>query len=81
MPKIEILESLNRVKIEVNSFFYPWESVEETLHEFESICEWEVEEDDGKIKIVLIVKSNINLEELGYEFMNHLLAKSKELVT
>jgi len=80
MPKIEILSPLKRVKIEVNPFFYPWEAVKKVLQEFEDVCEWEADENNEIIKIVLVPKKEVDLEELANEFMNHLLAKSKELM-
>jgi len=76
---IEVLELLKRVRIEVNPEFYPWDIIIETLKEFEEICEWEINDADSKYIIILISKKNVDLEKLGYDFMNHLLAKVKEL--
>lgn len=83
MPQknIEILESLKRVRIEINSVFYPWFCVEETLKKFEGLCNWESKEEPTKFIIILIPKKDVDLEKLGYEFMNHLFAKVKESVT
>ena len=75
---IEVLAPLKRVKIEINPDFYPWEIIKETLKEFEEICEWEIKDLKSKYIVILISKKDVNLEKLGYEFMNHLIARVKE---
>ena len=80
MPKIELLKPLKRIRIKINSNLYPWEALIETLREFKDICEWETNKRNGDIELLLIVKEDIDLEELTNEFMNHLLARGKELV-
>ena len=77
---IEILAPLKRVRIELNPDFYPWSTIEETLKEFEEICEWEIKDAGLKYIVILISKKDLDLERLGYEFMNHLFARLKESV-
>lgn len=80
MFSLETLEQLRRVRIELNPEIYPWKPLKETLTEFENICEWEIEETESNFVIMLISKKEVDLKKLGYEFMNYLLAKTKETI-
>ncbi len=77
---IKILESLNRIKININPKIYSHDIIEETLEEFRELCEWEIKKNDSEIDLILISKKELDLERLGYEFMNHLFARLKESV-
>lgn len=75
---IEILETLNKVKVRLNSDFYLLEHIIEVLENFEEVCEWRVNEGETHFTAVLTAKEPIDLEKLAYEFLNHAFARVKE---
>lgn len=71
------------VVITINTVFYPREYILRTAEKFRDIC-WAKFEGDSEGCLSLHLKPkkkfDVNLNTLGYEFMNHLLAEIKEEV-
>jgi hypothetical protein len=72
------------VVITINTLFYPKDYILRTAEKFEDIC-WTNLEGDPNGCLFLSLKpkkaKEIDLNSLGYEFMNHLLAEIKDEVS
>lgn len=75
---IEVLGTLNKVKIRLNPDFYTLDSIIESLREFEEVCEWKVNEEVSYFTVVMTAKEKLDLKKLAYEFLNHVFAGVKE---
>lgn len=91
MKKINNIKIINKkgkggeVVVTINTVFYPKDYILRTAEKFENICWINLEGDpEGCLFLSLKPKKkdmkDIDLNSLGYEFMNHLLAEIKNEV-
>lgn len=67
-----------KVEVTVNPAFYSKECVLKTKKVFSDFAKVSVKKSGDNILIVLKPKTKVGLEEIGYEFYNHLLNAVKE---
>ena len=65
------------VKISINPMFYSKEHVKQACKDYEEICSTKMLTFKKKIQIILKPKKSVDLDILGFEFMNYLLSLSK----
>lgn len=66
----------NEVTIRLNKNFYDIESIKKSVEDFSSLCSAKVNDGDY-IDIILKSKGNSDINLLGYEFSNYVLALMK----
>jgi hypothetical protein len=80
---IKVNKKDKEVIITLNTIFYPREYILRTAEKFKDIC-WSNLEGDPEGCLFLSLKpkkkEEIDLDFLGFEFMNHLLAEIKDEV-
>ncbi|UCG95420.1 MAG: HxsD-like protein [archaeon] len=81
MNNIKIIRPFKKIQIKLNPVFYSRSAIEETLEDFKDICSGKIKKSQSNFIISLKAKEKIDLEKLGYEFLNHAFAKKKEMVT
>lgn len=77
MEKITVEK--DRVVVRVDTRFYPYSSILKTAKKFSDSC-WVLVDGDPENTIIVILKpktGDISLNEIGYEFYNHLIAAIK----
>ncbi len=81
MNNIKIDEKNKEVKIMINTIFYPKEFILKTAEKFEDFFWVKLTGDpEGCMSLSLKPKDgNIDYVNVGFEFMNHLLAAAKEV--
>lgn len=67
----------NTVELKFNAKFYLRSCILDAVKDFGEICSCEVDDGDRYILVVLRVKGNLNVEELGHEFSNYVLGVMK----
>ncbi len=73
---IDVDRSENRITINLSKDFYDIDSVRKCGEDFSGLCSAEIRQ-NGRLKIVLTQKGDVDIELLGYEFCNYLLALMK----
>ncbi len=81
MNNIAVDEKNKEVKIMINTILYPKEIILKTAEKFEDLCWVELSGDpEGCMFLSLKPKTeDIDYNDIGFEFMNHLLAELKEI--
>lgn len=72
-----------KIVLRINLDFYPLECFFQSLDDFNDLLKLrEVKEGNGNVIVVelLATSKNVDLEKLGYEFMNDMLAKIQERI-
>ncbi len=73
-----IVDKKNKVvNINVNSVFYPKGHVKQACKDYKEICSTKIMTSTKKIKIILKPKKSVDVNILGFEFMNYLLSLSR----
>lgn len=77
MKGITINKNGNFAEIDINSFFYSNDVIEDTKDEFKDICDLKINRENERVIINFSPKANISINTITYEFVNHLLANLK----
>ncbi|MBN2013753.1 MAG: HxsD-like protein [Candidatus Altiarchaeota archaeon] len=76
--KVSVDERKNRVVAVFDTRFYTPESIKSSAEDFEDCCRLQIRSWKDDITVVLSPKSrDINLDFLGYEFYNYVLARMR----
>jgi len=74
MKRVEIDKGRNLVVLTFNNNFYPKELIEQSALDFKDVCDCNFQDE----KLILKPKSSeVDLNNLGYEFYNYLLGLAK----
>ena len=81
MNNIAVDENNKEVKIMINTIFYPKDFILKTAEKFEDLCWVELSGDpEGCMSLSFKPKNeDMDYNNIGFEFMNHLLAAIKEV--
>jgi len=81
MNNINIDEKTKEVNIIVNTIFYPNELIVKTGEIFKDLCYVRLGGDPEGCMLISLTPKNENVDNvnIGFEFMNHLLAGIKEI--
>lgn len=77
MEKVRVKKG--KVEVSVNPVFYSKECVLKTKKVFSDFAKVTVKKTGDELVVLLEPKTKANIEEIGYEFYNHLLNTVKEM--
>ena len=78
MSLITIGKDKKTVRIRINPVFYPREYIEEACKDFEALASIRMSTHNGMVYLTLKPKKKVDLNTLGFEFMNYILGLSKK---
>jgi len=67
----------NEIYISLNKEFYNIQAIKEAIIDFEEICDGELNEDIKNYTLILKLKEQNDLCNIGYEFCNYVLGLIK----
>ncbi len=77
MKGVTINKDGNFAEIDINSFFYSNDIIDDTKDEFKDICNIRIDRKNDRTIINFSPKTDISVNTITYEFVNHLLANLK----